>query len=139
MSVWTWPAVIARPAVCIDWRHVGLPCLIRAGIAGRACGYVGVFPESRHFGVHRSVLEARAWALGLGRVIYAGLTTAELDPQRVPAVDHGRVWWVGIDPLSARDDAAPSAGRWRNSRDVHVVRQATERLAEELAGLVEFG
>lgn len=140
MSTSIWAPVHPRAvaAIRVDWTHVGLPCLIRGGVMGGPCGYAGVFPESALFGVPREAFTRRAAELGIGPVIYAGGTTAELAPEHLARINHGCVWWVGIDPLSSRGDVAHGSRILPGSRrDVLYVRHATERLAEVLAGLIQ--
>lgn len=114
-----------------DWEAHGLPCALRRGPGGHWCGYVGVSAE------HPAHMK-EYWDLDVR--IHGGLTYGE--PGNGKHLPEGR-YWLGFDCAHSGDLCPWYADKGYHSfadgeyRDIHYVTAETERLAEQLAVMVE--
>jgi hypothetical protein len=122
----------------IEWRHLGLPCLIaRNSGGGNLCGYVGVPPGHPWHGKDYSDLD--------NVDVHGGLTYSR-GCAEVGAVCHvpapgepDGIWWLGFDCAHSGDSRPGWADHFKFQeeysvyRDVEYVRREVERLAEQAA------
>lgn len=141
----------------VEWRHAGLPCLVRRGMAW--CGYVGVPPghplhgvgygqcpvECAHFTEYSYCTEHEPDYL---IDVHGGLTyAAPCDGDEADGICHvpapgepEDVWWFGFD-CAHYDDLVPGysgvgvLNPGAVYRDIAYVQAETERLADQLAAL----
>lgn len=114
----------------LDFIHAGFSCFILRNDIGAWCGYVGVPETHPAFGKDYNSVDVDA---------HGGLTYAELcSPPICHIPETGmpeKVWWLGFDTAHS-GDAPPGMPRWASSgvyRDMDYTREATERLAQQLA------
>lgn len=122
----------------VEWRYLGLPCLIVRNEMGALCGYVGVPPEHPWHGKDYNDID--------GAVdVHGGLTYANKcnDAAICHVPKDGEpddVWWLGFD-CAHSGDGVPGRpgliGAYMNIgtryRDVTYVRAEVEKLAVQVA------
>jgi hypothetical protein len=138
----------------VEFRHAGLPCLLRRSPRGGAwCGYVAVPPGHPLHGTTHDGIDVEVH----GGLTYSG--RCEGDVCHVPAPgEPDDVWWIGFDCGHAFDVSPAREARLRAIdphladpwppwpepvpaalrevyRDLAYVRGETESLAEQLAAL----
>lgn len=124
----------------VEWRHEGLPCLIRRGPLGALCGYVAVPPEHPWHGAHYDDVPASAH----GGLTFADRCHGEICHVPQPG-EPDDVWWFGFDCGHYQDlipefckriaDGAyyaPILTEGVSYRDVAYVRAETLELAEQV-------
>ena len=139
----------------VEFKHAGLPCLLRRGPLGAWCGYVAVPPGHPCHGRATNDLDLSVH----GGVTYASLCSEEVCHVPEPG-EPDDVWWVGFDLSHARDYVPamavhatidehlaallPDLARQlaelhdrRAYRDLAYARGQVEQLAEQLAELRE--
>jgi len=131
----------------IQWRDeaTGLPCLIVRNDMGGLCGYVGVGPENKFYGVEYTEVDDVAVHGGL---TFSGLCdVGENEEQRCVTICHtvekgesDDVWWLGFD-CGHCYDKLPGLAKYPGMRerpmdvyrDVAYVTEQIENLAKQLA------
>ena len=123
----------------IQWQDeaTGLPCLIVRGPVGALCGYVGLPPGHRYFGVDYDNAEADVH----GGLTFAGgcqHTSEDKGVCHKPAVgEPDNVWWLGFDCAHCGDLTPKMSSRFdlddEGYRNVDYVAQECARLAAQLA------
>jgi len=125
----------------VEWRHAGLPCLIRRspGVTGVWCGYVAVPPGHPAHGAGYDDVAVD---------VHGGLTYAgDCDGDEGVGICHvprpgepADVYWLGFDCGHAFDICPALEARYRDLatrdqvyRDLAYVTAETESLAEQLA------
>lgn len=124
----------------VDWRHDGMPCLLRRNRMGVWCGYVAVPPGHPLHGAGHDVP---------GVSVHGGLTySARCDGAEGIGICHvpgpgesGDVWWFGFDCAHGGDaiPSMPEFGVWASEgqqaayRDLAYARAETEHLADQLS------
>lgn len=116
----------------VEFRHAGLPCVLRRSRSGAWCGYVGVPPGHPEHGKDYNAVNVE---------VHGGLTYGRAcDPDvacHVPGPgESGDFFWFGFD-CNHGFDVTPMVAfmftlRAAAYRDLGYVRAQTERLAEQL-------
>jgi hypothetical protein len=134
----------------IEFQHAGLPCLmVRHDRGGHWCGYAAVPPGHPLHGKSYDDADVEAH----GGLTYAKKCEGEICHVPAPG-EPDDVWWFGFDCAHAGDFAPgheatmmsiPAIVKLRSKnpfirddvyRDMRYVRDQTERLAEQLNGIV---
>lgn len=121
-----------------EWRYKGLDCLIvRNWVGGALCGYVAVPASHPYHGmgfedVHRINDDLAVH----GGLTYASLCHGTICHEAKPG-DADNVWWLGFD-CAHYGDWSPLMLSLSDEtyRDISYVMAETERLAEQLLGVM---
>ncbi len=118
----------------VEWRHKGVPCLMRRGTSGGWCGYAATPPGHPWHGVD-------FWDLR-GVEVHGGPTYSSKcagEICHVPAAgESDDVWWIGFDSAHDGDlvptwERIPGMGCFGGVyRTADYVKNEVERLAEQL-------
>lgn len=133
----------------LEWRHRGVPCLIKRSHMGILCGYVGL-PVAR---AEDKELISRVEEHAHGGITYGPEACDEDDPEgicHVPLPGEPEVRWVGFDCGHAYDvipylyerdryRERPSPAPRVKYRDIAYVRQCCEQMADEVANASDTG
>ena len=121
----------------MEWRHNGLPCLmVRHGMSGHWCGYVGVPPEHPWHGKEYS--DDAVNVSVHGGLTYANECHGDVYHVAQPG-EPEHVWWFGFDCAHCDDHTPGLSYRkdWGDSiyRTLAYVQQQTNELAEQVGGV----
>lgn len=123
----------------LEFRHLGLPCLLNRNSMGAWCGYAAVPPGHP---LHGAGTDSDLVDLAVhGGVTYAAACSEEICHVPDPG-EPDDVWWIGFDCAHSSDlipalkDIPGLRGQYR---DVAYARRVTEALAEQLAALRREG
>lgn len=127
-----------QPEVRVEYQHAGLPCMICQNDLGIFCGYVSVPPGHPAHGKDYDTLD-------LG--VHGGLSFAAAPNDAIYMVGKGKPegWWVlGFDcghfgDFDADVQNVLRTEKFQSVRDTDFVRRQTNRLAKQLAMMVETG
>jgi len=128
----------------------GLDCLIVRNIAGALCGYVGVPPSHKEYGLNYNKSEADGYD---DFYVHGGLTFSDFcDPSEneetsichTGDVANPKVWWFGFDCIHLRDLAPNNIYSFSNDayiyqsgiyRNFDYVKDQVTKLAYSLANI----
>jgi hypothetical protein len=111
----------------IEWRTLGLPCLIVRGYTGALCGYVGLPPTHRDYARHYdSVPTDHAH----GGLTFAGYCSGHIC-HAPKAGETDLVWWLGFDCAHA-SDVSPAMQAYQRQ---HLPGYVADYLTGTLSGL----
>jgi hypothetical protein len=120
----------------LEWKHVGLNCLIVRQHLGVLCGYVGVPTEHPAYGQDYGDVDVS---------VHGGLTYSEICQGPICHVPQSgeteQIWWLGFDCAHAWDlvpslaKQSPVLASIGTYRTIEFVTEQVNRLAEQLAAM----
>ena len=118
--------------------ETGLDCMIRRGVGGAWCGYVGIKKGHRFYGMDYSNYDELCELYAHGGLTFSDKCHDNDQGTGIchPADDGDHVWWFGFDCAHLKD-LTPGymgvSGYGEEYRDIHYVTREVTELAKQLA------